>query len=134
MYVPRTFPTLCTPQVLVTEFVEGYPIDHAATLPQEVRDAVARTILVATVRELFEWRFVQSDPNFSNFLYDPRVCIIHCVDFGAARDYPKPFVDDYIELVWAAANNDSKKLMEVSKTLGFLSGDFMRNTININII
>jgi hypothetical protein len=40
--------------------------------PQEVRNALARTLLYETLQELFRWRFMQTDPNFSNFLYDAR--------------------------------------------------------------
>lgn len=41
----------------------------------------------------------QTDPNWSNFLYDDVVKSINLIDFGAARDYPKHFVDDYLRMV-----------------------------------
>ena len=47
-------------------------------------------------RELFEWRFIQSDPNFANFLYDNNNKRINLIDFGAARAYDKKFVDGYM--------------------------------------
>lgn len=37
---------------------------------QEVRNHVARMMLRCTVNELFEWRFMQTDPNWGNFLFD----------------------------------------------------------------
>lgn len=42
---------------------------------------------------------VQTDPNWSNFLYDDAKKLINLIDFGAARDYPKSFVDDYLRMV-----------------------------------
>lgn len=42
---------------------------------------------------------MQTDPNWSNFLYDDTTKTINLIDFGAARDYPKSFVDDYIRMV-----------------------------------
>jgi predicted unusual protein kinase regulating ubiquinone biosynthesis (AarF/ABC1/UbiB family) len=42
---------------------------------------------------------VQTDPNWSNFLYDEATNLINLIDFGAARDYPKRFVDDYLRMV-----------------------------------
>lgn len=42
---------------------------------------------------------VQTDPNWSNFLYDEATKLINLIDFGAARDYPKSFVDDYLGMV-----------------------------------
>ena len=75
------------------------------------------------MKELFEWRFVQSDPNFANYLYDHPRRMINCIDFGASREYSKEFVDGYIELVWAAANKDRETLLYASRKLGFLTGD-----------
>ena len=31
---------------------------------QEVRDAVGTTLLQLTLKELFQWRFMQTDPNW----------------------------------------------------------------------
>ncbi|KAK4379789.1 hypothetical protein RND71_001651 [Anisodus tanguticus] len=42
----------------------------------------------------------QTDLNWSNFLYDDSERIIYLIDFGAARDYPKGFVDDYLRMIW----------------------------------
>lgn len=121
--VPEVFAELCTDRVLVTRLVPGINIDKALQYPQEVRNAIARTQLILAIRELFEWRFVQSDPNFANFLYDHPSKTVHLIDFGAARAYDKTFVDGYMRLVWAAANKDRQTLLDVSKDLGFITGD-----------
>ena len=42
---------------------------------------------------------MQTDPNWGNFLYDDAKNSINLIDFGAARDYPKIFVDDYLRMV-----------------------------------
>lgn len=42
---------------------------------------------------------MQTDPNWGNFLYDENTRTINLIDFGAARDYPKRFVDDYLRMV-----------------------------------
>lgn len=42
---------------------------------------------------------MQTDPNWSNFLYDEATRTINLIDFGAARDYSKSFVDDYLRMV-----------------------------------
>lgn len=43
---------------------------------------------------------MQTDPNWGNFLYDEKTRVINLIDFGAARDYPKHFVDDYLRMVY----------------------------------
>lgn len=42
-------------------------------------------LLRLTLRELFGWRFMQTDPNWGNFLYDPATGVVNLIDFGAAR-------------------------------------------------
>ncbi|KAF2572871.1 hypothetical protein F2Q70_00000076 [Brassica cretica] len=80
-------------------------------------------MLELTLKELFVFRFMQTDPNWGNFLYDEPTKTINLIDFGAARDYPKKFVDDYLRMVMACANKDSKGVIEMSRRLGFLTGD-----------
>lgn len=43
--------------------------------------------------------FMQTDPNWSNFLYDDSQRQFNLIDFGAAREFPKKFVDDYLRMV-----------------------------------
>ena len=111
-----------TRRVLTTTWVRGAPIDQVAALPQAVRDSIARRLLKLTLRELFEWRFMQTDPNWGNFLYDAERDVVGLLDFGASRAFAKPFVDDYLRLVWAAANDDRDTIRDVSVRLGFLTG------------
>ena len=49
---------------------------------QEVRDAVGTLLLQLTLKELFQWRFMQTDPNWGNFLYDAHSGVLHLIDFG----------------------------------------------------
>lgn len=122
--VPAVVKELSTRRVLVSTWLEGMPIDQIVEqgYPQHVRDHVARKLLKLTLRELFEWRFMQTDPNWGNFFYDPVRDKIGLLDFGAARAFPKDFVDDYLNIVWAAANNDGDTVRELSVKLGFLTG------------
>jgi aarF domain-containing kinase len=122
--VPGVVSELSTGRVLVTDWLAGVPIDALAgpEYSQATRDAVARKLLKLTLRELFTWRFVQTDPNWGNYLWDAQTRRIGLIDFGAARPYAAPFVDDYLRLVWAAANGDGATIAAVSTRLGFLTG------------
>ncbi|KAB2603741.1 aarF domain-containing protein kinase 4-like [Pyrus ussuriensis x Pyrus communis] len=84
------------------------PIDKVALLNQETRDYVGRKFLELTLKELFVFCFIQA-------------CSV-LIDFGAARDYPKSFVDDYLRMVLACANGDRDTVLEMSRRLGFISG------------
>lgn len=57
-----------------------------------------------------------------NFLYDAETGRINLIDFGAAREYPAPFVGDYLEMVRACADRDRESLIARSTSLGFLTG------------
>lgn len=121
-YVPIVVDELSSKRVLTTEHVSGIPIDKVALLNQETRNYVGRKLLELTLMELFVFHFMQTDPNWSNFLYDSVTKTINLIDFGAARDYPKRFVDDYLRMVLACANGDRDVVIEMSKRLGFLTG------------
>ncbi len=62
---------------------------QVATMGQDVRDAVGTTLLELTLRELFAWRFMQTDPNWGNFLFDAPSGRLHLIDFGAAPRRPQ---------------------------------------------
>ncbi|CAL4956848.1 unnamed protein product [Urochloa decumbens] len=121
-YVPKVIDQLSSKKVLTSEFVPGVPIDKVAQLSQETRNYVGCKLLELTIKELFVFRFMQTDPNWSNFLYDDATRKFNLIDFGAARDFPKRFVDDYLRMVVACANKDRAGVLEMSRRLGFLTG------------
>jgi aarF domain-containing kinase len=121
-YVPRVINTHSTNLILCSEFVEGVNIDELENLPQSVKDIVGEKILELTLRELFEFKFMQTDPNPANFFYDHKRSRINLIDFGAARYYEESFVDKYMKIVHAAAINDNETIIKMSKEIGFLTG------------
>lgn len=121
-YVPIVRDDILSKRVLTTELVHGIPIDKVALLDQETRNYIGKKLLELTLRELFEFRFMQTDPNWGNFLYNEATKTINLIDFGAARDFPISFVDDYLRMVLACANGDNDGVIEMSKRLGFLTG------------
>ncbi|WCJ22580.1 Atypical kinase COQ8B mitochondrial [Euphorbia peplus] len=121
-YVPEVVDELSSKRVLTTELISGIPIDKVALLDQETRDYVGKKLLELTLMELFVLRFMQTDPNWGNFLYDEATKTMNLIDFGAARDFPKRFVDDYIRMVLACSNGERDTVIEMSRRLGFLTG------------
>lgn len=121
-YVPGVVDELCSPHVLTTELVSGFPLDQAEELNQETRNEICENILNLCLRELFEFRFMQTDPNWSNFFYDPELKKVALLDFGATRGFDEEFTDLYIEVIRAAADKDREKLLKKSVEMKFLSG------------
>ena len=123
-YVPAVIAELSTKAVITTEWVhDAVPIDEAVGEPLEVRNQLARSLLALSLRELYEFRLVQTDPNWSNFLYQKSTGRLCLIDFGATRSFKKEFVDEHLRLVWAAATRNREGFLSASENLGFLNGD-----------
>ena len=120
--VPGIIEGLTTSQIITSELAPGGTIDKVANLDQSERNRIGKAILRLTMRELFVWRFMQTDPNWGNFLYDVGTGATTLIDFGAAREYSKSFVDGYLRIVWANAHRDKQMLMDESHRMGFLTG------------
>ncbi|XP_025221710.1 atypical kinase COQ8B, mitochondrial [Theropithecus gelada] len=68
--VPAVVKELCTTRVLGMELAGGVPLDQCQGLSQDLRNQICFQLLTLCLRELFEFRFMQTDPNWANFLYD----------------------------------------------------------------
>jgi aarF domain-containing kinase len=124
--VPEVFPEACGPEVLTAELMYGKAVTKIPDLSQDERDWIGTQILRLCLRELMEWRFMQTDPNWTNFLYSrgdnntPRR--LELLDFGASRDFPESFVTPYIKLLIAASTHDRTTCRDLSIKLGYLTG------------
>lgn len=65
---------------------------------------------------------MQSDPNWSNFLYDANTKTLMLIDFGATRFYTDEFIENYKETIRAAVADDYNKVLELSRKMKFLTG------------
>ncbi|MBN3310385.1 COQ8B kinase, partial [Amia calva] len=120
--VPVVMDELTTGRVLCMELVSGEPLDCCVDLDQDTRNQICFNILQLCLRELFEFRFMQTDPNWSNFFYDAEQNKVTLLDFGACREYSQKFTDNYIEVVHAASVGDRETILQKSKDLKFLTG------------
>ena len=108
--------------VLTAEFMTGTAVTKIPDLRQEERDWIGTQILRLCLRELMEWRFMQTDPNWTNFLYNRETHKVELLDFGASRDFPDQFVEPYVSLLIAASKGDRDRCRDLSVQLGYLTG------------
>ncbi len=120
--VPEVVTQLSAQHALTTTLVRGVPLDRVAAMGQRTRDSVATRLLRLTLRQLFEFRAMQTDPNWGNFLYDAESDTLSLIDFGAARTYPFDFAARYCDLVWATATGNRDEVVRLATALGFLTG------------
>jgi aarF domain-containing kinase len=121
--VPKVFPEACGPTVLTAELMHGVGVTKLKTLKQEQRDWIGTQILRLCLREIVEFKFMQTDPNWTNFLYNAKAQKIELLDFGASRDYPDEFVGPYVNILIGASKGDRKIIRDGSIELGYLTGD-----------
>ena len=105
--VPGVHPDLTTKTVLAMDRLRGVPLEDlcgAGADPGE-RDRAATRLLRLVLREFFEFRFLQSDPNFANYLLlpDGRIGLI---DLGAGYEAPRLLCERYARLFRAAWEDD----------------------------
>ncbi|XP_029964939.1 atypical kinase COQ8B, mitochondrial isoform X2 [Salarias fasciatus] len=121
-HIPEVIDELSGRRVLAMDLIQGVPLDRCVDLDQETRNQICFNILQLCLRELFEFRFMQTDPNWANFFYNSDTNKVVLLDFGACRSYPESFTDDYIQVVYAASVGDRDTVLSKSKDLKFLTG------------
>uniref|UniRef100_A0A671NUZ7 Atypical kinase COQ8A, mitochondrial n=1 Tax=Sinocyclocheilus anshuiensis TaxID=1608454 RepID=A0A671NUZ7_9TELE len=94
---------------------------------------ICENILSLCLRELFEFRYMQTDPNWSNFFYDPQTHRVALLDFGATRGFDESFTDVYIEIIKAAADNDREGVLKRSIDMKFLTGYESKAMVNAHV-
>ncbi|KAJ8355807.1 hypothetical protein SKAU_G00186010 [Synaphobranchus kaupii] len=132
-YVPDVIDELCSPHVLTTELVPGFPLDKAENLSQDLKDEICMNILLLCLRELFEFRYMQTDPNWSNFFYDPQTHKVALLDFGATRGFDVSFTDVYVEVIRAAAEGNREEVLKRSIDMKFLTGYESKAMLNAHV-
>lgn len=120
--VPGVIDELSTKQVFTTELVGGIPVDKCVNLDMETREHICRLIMRLCLKELFVFRYMQTDPNWSNFFYNTDTRQLVLLDFGACREYDKSFMDKYIRVIYAASEGDRNTILNLSREMGFLTG------------
>ncbi len=123
--VPRVHRDLSTRHVLALDRIYALPIEdlRAPEHPQERRDRIGTSVVRLVFRELFSFRFMQTDPNFANYLFEPKHERLALLDFGAARHFSPEFTEAYRRLIISAVDRDPRALIEVATELGFLRGN-----------
>ncbi|HHF2851886.1 TPA: ABC1 kinase family protein [Vibrio diabolicus] len=119
--VPKIHTESCSDSILAMEFIDGVPIEHIEHYDQSTRDFVMHSLLELLFRELFEFKMVQTDPNFANYLYLEQSKQIGLLDFGATREYSERFSSGYRQAFSSVVNDDEQGLNDALEQIGFFS-------------
>jgi len=123
LLVPRVHRDLTTPRIMAMDFVEGEPLDVLATAPQARRNAVGALLERLLFRELFEFRVMQTDPNFANYLYQPKSGRVVLLDFGATRSFAADFVGHFARITRGVIDGDREAVARAAIRIGYALPD-----------
>ncbi|KAI1096747.1 ABC1-domain-containing protein [Rostrohypoxylon terebratum] len=131
--IPKIHAAASGKRVLTMEFMEGIGVTRGKSFTQEQKDWIGTQILRLCLREITEFRFMQTDPNWTNFLYNAATNKLELLDFGASREFPERFVAQYVRLLAAAARSDRRTIKELSERLGYLTGHESKTMLDAHI-
>jgi len=101
----------------------AHPIDTLADAPQAVKDRAITALIELTLRELFEFRLMQTDPNFANYRWRPESEQIVLLDFGASREISVELSEGHRQLLRAGVAQDRAATLKALADLGFFKTD-----------
>ena len=121
--VPGLAEDFTTRDILAMEYLESQPIESLKDAPAETRNRVARDLIALTLRELFDFGAMQTDPNFANFRFDPETGRIVLLDFGAVRDFAPDRIGIFRDLMRATLSGERDAMHRAAIAVGYLRDD-----------
>jgi predicted unusual protein kinase regulating ubiquinone biosynthesis (AarF/ABC1/UbiB family) len=118
--VPRHLPELSASGALAMSYEPAAAIETLADAPGEVRDRAMTALIELCLRELFEFRMMQTDPNFANYRWRPETEQIVLLDFGATREIGEGIADGHMDLLRAGLARDRDAVLGALEGLGFV--------------
>ncbi|EAQ26398.1 ABC1 kinase family protein [Roseovarius sp. 217] len=117
--LPDLHTDLSTPHVLAMSYIESQPIDALIDAAQDLRDHIARHLIALTLRELFDFGLMQTDPNLANYRFDTASRRIVLLDFGAVMAIAPDLTQDFRGLLNAALACDAARTRAAMLRIGY---------------
>ena len=133
--LPTPYANFSTKKVLAMSYEPGLNVDsdEVKNWNQERRNRIAQSFLELYFRELFEFRFMQTDPHLGNY----RLRINHSgcdslilYDYGAMKKISEPFWTSYYKVIYGALQHQQNVLLEGAKELGLIKSTDSPELIN----
>ena len=131
--VPRVIDHASSRRVMTSELMHGTAVTQLPSLTQAEKDWIGTNILRLCLRELAEFKFMQTDPNWTNFLFNTTTAKLELLDFGASRTFPPPFVSLYTRVLEAAAHKERDRIRTLSRELGYLTEHDSVRMVNAHV-
>jgi predicted unusual protein kinase regulating ubiquinone biosynthesis (AarF/ABC1/UbiB family) len=119
--VPGLHAGLSTAEVLTMDHEAGVAVETLATASQALRDEVMARLVRLVFRELFEFRLMQTDPNFANYRWNADTGRLVLLDFGATREVPLALAQGYHRLMRAGLDGDREAAGAAAMEIGLFA-------------
>jgi predicted unusual protein kinase regulating ubiquinone biosynthesis (AarF/ABC1/UbiB family) len=121
--VPGVHDDLTTKHILAMDYVEGEPLESLAEpgVAQALKNNAGALLQHLMFRELFEFRTMQSDPNFANYLYQPETGRIVLLDFGSTVSFEEEFTRRYAQIARAMIDGDDAEVRRLAEKMGYIN-------------
>lgn len=121
--VPEMHDDLTTENILAMTRLDGEAVERLGHLPQADRNRIVGQLFCLLFREIFEFRLIQTDPNFANYRYAESSQQLILLDFGATRAYSAEMIDNYRQLMRCAARNERQGMNDAAVAIGYFQHD-----------
>lgn len=118
--LPAVHSDLTSSRVLAMTYIEAEPIETLSQASQDMRDRVISSLITLTLRELYQFGLMQTDPNFANYRYQPETGRIVLLDFGATVAFGPERVAECRALLDAGLSGELKSVGACLANLGFV--------------
>ena len=123
--VPGVHQEFSTRRVIAYDFIEGSRPDspEVQALPLERRNRLGLAFLDLYLRELLEFREMQTDPHLGNYriqIDDAGNDKLVLFDFGAVREVPENFLRSYFSVMEGGITGNSRLIEKGGRNLGLL--------------
>ncbi len=135
--VPGVHDDLTTKRILAMDYIDGEPLESLAKdgVPQAVKNSVGALLQHLMFRELFEFRTMQSDPNFANYLYQPETDRVVLLDFGSTVSFEEKFTHRYAQIARAMIDGDDDAVRGLAEKMGYInpgnSDEYVGRVLNL---
>lgn len=120
--LPKVHWDLTTARIMAMDYMEGVALDALGEeTPQSERDSVGTLLQTLMFRELFEFRVMQTDPNFANYLYQPESGRLVLLDFGATQRFSRTFSERFRRITRAVVAGDRSETEREARRIGYIA-------------
>ena len=129
--LPKVHWDFTTARVMAMDYMEGVPLDSlGAETPQAIRDTLGAALQRLMFRELFEFRVMQTDPNFANYLYQPSTARLVLLDFGATQHFSHAYAERYRRITRAIVAGDRPAIEREARRIGYIAEDASQDVVD----